>query len=217
MKITSINIGQMRPIEIGHKTEQTGIYKQPIQEPVQVTADGLPGDVICSTKHHGGPDQALYIYGGADYAWWSGELGQELLPGTFGENLTISELESAKFSVGDRIFIGNVILEVTAPRIPCKTFAARMGDAAFAKRFRAAERPGLYCRVLQPGQIQAGDAVRVEPTTRDTVTILEMYRDFYEPELTQSAIQRYLNAPIAIRSRVEKEEQLQKLLKQQNM
>lgn len=211
MKITSINIGTQQPIQVGSKTTVTGIYKQPLHGKVQVTPLGLVGDVICSSKHHGGPDQALYLYGGLDYAWWSSVLGHDLEAGTFGENLTIAGLESAPFSAGDRLYIADVILEVTAPRIPCGTFAARMQDPLFAKKFRQAERPGLYCRVLQTGWIEAGDGVRVERTSASSVTILEMYRDFYEPELTESAIRRFLDAPIAIRMRAEKEEQLEKL------
>ena len=76
---------------------------------------------------------------------------KDVVPGTFGENLTISELESAKFNIGDMLHIGDVTLQVTAPRIPCSTFAARMGDPHWAKKFRQAERPGLYCRVFEGG------------------------------------------------------------------
>ena len=80
-------------------------------------------------------------------------------PGTFGENLTIAGVETAQALIGDRLAIGDVLLEVTSPRIPCVTLAARMGDPGFVKRFRAAERPGFYCRVLQEGFVRAGDAV----------------------------------------------------------
>ncbi len=119
---------------------------------------GLEGDSIVDKKNHGGRDQAVYIYGGADYAWWSRarpDLDHGYQPGTFGENLTISDLESAEYAVGDRLQIGEVVLEVTAPRIPCVTLAARMGDPQFIKAFMAAERPGLYCRVIVEG-IRAG-------------------------------------------------------------
>ena len=133
----------------------------PVNEPVEIKSLGIDGDAICDVKSHGGVDQALYIYGGADYTWWSQELGKELAPGTFGENLTISELESAQFNVGDYLHIGSVTLQVTAPRIPCDTFATRMGDPQWVKKFRAAERPGLYCRIIKEGVIQAGDSVSI--------------------------------------------------------
>ena len=103
MHLLSINIGAPRAVDETRPHDLTGIYKEPVAGPVRVTRDGLPGDAIISTRHHGGPDQAIYVYSGADYAWWSAELGQELAPGTFGENLTISDQESAGLAIGDRL------------------------------------------------------------------------------------------------------------------
>lgn len=211
MKLTSINIGQEQTLARPNKTEQTGIFKQPLAGPIQITCDGLPGDFIGDKKHHGGPDQALYIYGGADYEWWTAELGRELSPGTFGDNLTIEGLSSADFAIGDILQIGEVTLQVTSPRIPCGTLAGRMGDPQFVKRFRAAERPGLYCRVLREGQAQAGDPVSLELYNGERISVQESMRDYYEPKLSEAAIRRYLDAPIAIRMRDEKLEQLEKL------
>jgi MOSC domain-containing protein YiiM len=212
MQLISVNIGKVNSLETGNRVEQTGIYKLPVHEPVRVTALGLEGDFIADTKHHGGPDQAVYIYGTADYAWGERELGRELAPGTFGENLTVSSLESARFSIGDRFMVGAVTLEVTAPRIPCKTFAARMGDPQFVKRFRAAERPGLYCRVLREGTIQAGGEVTIEPFSGEKVALLEIFRDHYEKTADESTLRRFLCAPIAVRARKELEERLEKLV-----
>jgi MOSC domain-containing protein YiiM len=213
MQLISVNLGQKQSIENAKKMGMTGIYKQPVLTPVQITINGLSEDAICDTQNHGGPDQAVYIYGQPEYLWWSNELGHELLPGTFGENLTISGLESASYSIGDRLQVGGVTLEVTAPRIPCETLAARMDDPGFVKRFRAAERPGLYCRVIRAGWVHAGDSVRLERYPRETVSILEMFRDFYEPPHSEPVLRRYLAAPIAIRARRDKQEQLRKLLK----
>lgn len=180
--------------------------------PVQVTSTGLGDDAICDAANHGGVDQAVYIFGTTDYVWWSKLLERELEPGTFGENLTISALESARFCVGDRLLIGSVILEVTAPRIPCVTLAARMGDPSFVKRFREAERPGLYCRVIREGSVRAGDQVIVERCDGETITAIEMFRDFYASDRSEATLRRHLAAPIAVRARVEKEAQLRELL-----
>jgi MOSC domain-containing protein YiiM len=212
MKLISVALGQERSIPNAKASGKTGIYKTPVNTPTEITTNGIPGDVICDTKHHGGPDQAIYIYGAADYHWWAGAMGRELSPGTFGENLTISELESAAFQVGDILQISAVRLQVTSPRMPCVTLAARMGDGAFIEKFRQAERPGLYCRVLQSGSVQAGEDVRLESYTCETVTILEMFRDYYIPNQSEARLRRYLAAPISMRARVEKEKQLQKLL-----
>lgn len=209
MKLISVNLGQERTLERKGRAEQTGIFKLPTEEAVRVTKLGLEGDVIVSKKHHGGPDQAVYVYGAADYEWWSKELGKEIDPGTFGENLTISELESAQFNVGDFLHVGEVTFQITAPRIPCGTFAARMDDSKWVKRFRYAERPGLYCRVMKEGWVKAGDAVSVEPYIGETISVLEMFREFYNKDKSEESFQRHFRAPIAIRARIglEKERQ----------
>ncbi len=212
MQLLSVNVGKKQTQQNGDKLETTGIYKIPVQESIQVTSLGIKEDFIGSRKHHGGPDQAVYVYGMKDYEWWSTELGREIGAGIFGDNLTISELESAQFNIGDYLHIGAVTLQVTAPRIPCSTFARRMDDLKFVKRFRAAERPGLYCRVIKEGIVKAGDDVRVEAYTSATISLLEMYREYYEKDKSEETLRRHLAAPIAVRARVDLEADLNKLL-----
>lgn len=208
MQLLSVNIGQKQIQQNGDKLERTGIYKFPVQESVQITSLGLEEDFIGSKKHHGGPDQAVYAYGAKDYEWWSAELGRVIGAGTFGDNLTISELESAQFNIGDYLHIGAVTVQVTAPRIPCATFARRMEDPKFVKRFRSAERPGLYCRVIKEGIVKAGDEVRVEAYTGATISLIQMYRDYYEKDKSEETLRRHLAAPIAVRARVDLERKL---------
>lgn len=215
MKVASINIGQKQPIQFAKESGVTGIYKQPRHERVRVTSLGLVGDAICDTENHGGVDQAVYVYGTPDYAWWSDDLQHELEPGTFGENITITELESAHVNIGDRFHMGSVILEVTAPRIPCVTLARRMNDPMFVKRFRQAERPGFYCRVIQEGFVQESDPVTLVPYAGETVSVLELFRDFFAPKHDIAMVRRHLAAPIAVRARAEKEQELAKLLEMQ--
>jgi MOSC domain-containing protein YiiM len=220
LQLISVNVGQEQSIAAAKVSGKTGIYKLPASGPVQISKTGLAGDAICDIENHGGLDQAVYIYGAPDYAWWSEALGRDLSPGTFGENLTISGLESAAFWIGDRLQVGSashpvegpVTLEVTSPRIPCVTLAARMDDSVFIKRFRTAERPGLYCRVIQAGWVQPGDPVIVERYAGETLSAIEMFRAFFESELNEAAIRRQLAAPIAVRARVEMEAQLKKVL-----
>jgi MOSC domain-containing protein YiiM len=212
MNILSVNLGQERILQRKGRVERTGIFKIPTSEPVWLSTLGLQNDVIISQKHHGGPDQAVYVYGTADYEWWIKELGKELVPGTFGENLTIEELESVQFNIGDYLHVGVVTLQVTAPRIPCKTFAARMEDPLWVKKFRHAERPGLYCRVIKEGFVRAGDAVSVEHYPGETISILQMFRDYYDRNKSEETLRRQLNAPIAIRARMDLEKDLQNLI-----
>lgn len=211
MKLISVNLGHERILEHRDRVEKTGIFKIPTDVPVKITKLGLENDVIVSKEHHGGPDQAVYVYGTADYEWWSKELGKQLAPGTFGDNLTISELESASFNIGDYLHIGEVTLQVTAPRIPCNTFAACMDDPLWVKKFRNAERPGLYCRVLKEGFVKTGQDVSVENYADDTISVLQIYRDYYKRDKNRETLLQHLNAPIAIRARKDIEEDLQKL------
>ena len=208
MKVLSVNIGTPKKLPGGRKP--TGICKVPVAHAVRVRTLGLEGDAVCEAKHHGGPDQAVYLYGQSDYDWWSSELGARIEPGTFGENLTISDLISADYNIGDRFSIGEVILEVTAPRIPCGTLAKRMKDSKFPERFREAERPGLYCRVLREGALLAGNDVTLERATDPIVPILEIFRSFYRGDEDEQTLHWHLSAPLAIRAVQSKQAQLRK-------
>ena len=212
MRLLSVNVGDAEPIENAGKSGETGIYKRPANNPVEITKAGISGDSICDTKNHGGADQAVYVFSEPDYEWWSEELGYGLSPGTFGENLTISDLESAGLLIGDRLEIGPVTLEVTAPRVPCATLAARMKDPKFVRRFRRVGRPGAYCRVLREGMVQAGKPVMLRRFGGEPVSVGEVFRDFFDPESGEEAIRRQLAVPIAARARVEKERQLGEIL-----
>lgn len=213
MKLISINAGREQAQINKGRAEITGIYKYPLQGPVPVTKLGLAEDFIGSPKHHGGPDQALYVYGELDYQWWAGEIGEEMHPGMFGENLTISGLECGGFNIGDYLYIGDASFQVTAPRIPCGTFATRMGDSQWVKKFSAADRPGFYVRVLQEGTIKAGDDVRVEKYDGETLSLIQVYRDHYNKEGRDEAVLRqHLNSPLASRMRIKYEGELEALL-----
>ena len=208
MRLLSVNVGRASPIEGAGKSGRTGIFKCPVEGPVEVLPGGLAGDTISDTENHGGPDQAVYVFGAPDYAWWSDELGRQVAPGTFGENLTVSHLESARVCVGDRLGIGPVVLEVTAPRIPCLTLAVRMGDPAFLKRFRRAERPGVYCRVVRGGEVRAGGPIAYAPYAGERVPVLEVFRAFFDGNPGEDVLRRQLSVPIAARAREAYEERL---------
>ena len=193
MKILAVCLG--RPEILPGKKYKTGINKLAIQGPVMVDAEGLVGDAILNRKHHGGVDQAVYIEGSIDLDWWQTELGRDLPFGTFGENLVIKGLESAMLAAGDRLVIGDVLLEITSARIPCATFAAKMGEPTFVKRYTRAARPGAYARVLQGGMVEAGQSVEFKPWSGDRVTMREMMATFGR-RLSDTDRARYLAAPV---------------------
>ncbi len=212
MKILSVNIGSKRTQPKRDELEITGIYKLPTRDVVRVGSLGMPGDFIGDHENHGGPDQAVYIYGAPDYAWWSSELGRQLEPGTFGENLTLSDFESAQYNIGDRLQIGSVLLEFTAPRIPCSTLARRMGDPRFVKKYRFGERPGMYCRVIQEGELQTGDSATLIPYEGPMVSALDVFREHQSRIKHPELLRRILQSPIAIRERVDVEQDLQRIM-----
>ena len=197
-KILAVCTGTAQPVP--GKSFKSGIYKMPTDAPTMVDREGLIGDAICNRKHHGGPDQAVYVLGSIDHDWWSAELGRELAFGTFGENLVIEDVDSRAISVGDRFEAGTVLLEATSARIPCATLAARMGDPQFVRRFAAAGRPGFYCRVLRDGVIGVGDEVRYLPFDGEAVTMPELLSTFGK-NLSDEDRARYLAAPINDRLR----------------
>ena len=207
-----MNVGSARPILGAGKSGFTGIFKRPTSGPVAVALLGLAGDVISDRANHGGPDRAVYVFGTPDYGWWAESLACDLLPGTFGENLTVAGLESQSLNVGDSLHVGPVVLQVTAPRIPCATLAVRMEDPAFLKRFREAERPGVYCRVLVEGAVERGNRVSVERYGGATISVLEMFRAFFDPKVSEREVRRHLAAPIAERARTHRARQLRRLL-----
>jgi len=207
MRITSVNLGRQESIAHGKRTFETGIRKRRADAPVHIGKQTIAGDTICDAEHHGGADQAVYAYSSDDYAWWSEQLGRELEPGTFGDNLTIDGLPS-DLNIGDRLLIGDVLLEATAPRIPCSTLAAQMQDHGFGVTFRRAEKPGIYFRVLNEGEVAAGDAVTFVENPAPLVTILELYRSAFDLRPNPADLKRFLEAPIAERMRASIEAKL---------
>ncbi len=209
--LLSINIGTPRPTP--GRSSMTGIYKEPLAEgdSIGVSKQGLEGDAIINRKHHGGVDQAVYVYFADDYDYWSKTLERELKPGTFGENLTIGGVEGRAVSVGDRFRIDKVVLEVTSHRTPCATFAARMGSPGWVKQFFQAGRPGAYCRVIEAGDMHAGAPVTYRPFEGDRISVSELLSLEGERNLEPDLMQRVLRTPVHYKMRADYENRLAKL------
>jgi len=166
---------------------KTGIDKRPINEAVAVRApgpmrgglgSGIVGDVIGNRKLHGGDDQAVYAYAREDLDTWAAHLDRELTNGMFGENLTTTGVDVTGAVIGERWRVGTdgVLLEVTSPRTPCKTFATRLGVDGWIKTFARGGTPGAYLRVIEPGTVSGGDGVDVLERPSHGVTIGMVYR-----------------------------------------
>jgi MOSC domain-containing protein YiiM len=168
--VRSVNVGLPRQVEWRGQQVTTAIWKDPVAGAIRVEGVNLVGDDQADRRVHGGVDKAVYAYATEDYDWWSGQVGS-LGPGTFGENLTTAGLDLTAALIGDRWHVGTAVLEVSQPRSPCFKLGIRMGDDTFTRTFALAGRPGAYLRIIQPGQIQAGDHVRVVPATNPSISV----------------------------------------------
>jgi len=189
-------LGLVRSVNVGLPREatwagigSTSIDKAPVPGPVEVHRLGLAGDQVSDTRHHGGPDQAVYAYSREELDWWAERLGDELRDGEFGENLTTSGLDVDGAELGERWRIGTVLLEVRSVRTPCNDFKTWMGrgghdNTAWVRRFAEHARPGAYLRVLDPGVLASGDPIDVVHRPGHGVTVSLMFRALTrEPEL----------------------------------
>lgn len=206
--VRSVNIGVPRTIP--SKSAKTGIYKEPVAS-AMLTAQGVAGDAVLNRKHHGGVDQAVYLYFVDDYAWWEAELGTRLSPGAFGDNLTIDGVEGRTVAVGDRFGIGAAVLEVTSHRTPCNVLGLRMGDRGFVKRFQRAGRPGAYCRVLVPGAVMPGDRVVRTAYGGERISVAELMALDGVRELDPGFMRRALTTPVHHKMRSDYEARLARL------
>jgi len=159
----------------------TAIDKRPVDGRVRIGRYGVRADVQADRKHHGGLDKAVYAYAEEDAAFWEGELGRDLPPGFFGENLRTEGIDVNASRIGEVWRIGDTAtVQVTMPRTPCQTFARWVGGAdqrGWVKRFSAERRLGPYLRVLRNGTVQAGDPIEVVSRPENAPGLLDVYRD----------------------------------------
>jgi MOSC domain-containing protein YiiM len=174
--VAAVNVSAIRTVDIRGTLVATAIAKTPVAGRVAFRGVNLDGDDQADRENHGGPDRALYAYAAEDYAWWNAEVGRTLAPGTFGENLTLRGIDVNGARIGERWRIGETLVQVTSPRVPCFKLAHVMGDPGFVKTFARALRPGTYLRVIEEGSIAAGDAAAVVHYPAHDLTVAEMAR-----------------------------------------
>lgn len=197
MFVESVNRAEPVSLEFNGKKVTTGIFKTPVTGNVALTELGVEGDSVVDKKVHGGLDQAVYLYHREDYDWWAEALGSPLAVGTFGENLTISGSGDIAWTIGDRLKINDVVLEITAPRTPCFKLGVRMQDPGFVQKFAKANRPGAYARIIKTGSLSAGDAIEVTKTTEDYAPVKEVFAQWHTKDKSAEVLKRALGSPIA--------------------
>ena len=178
-KLLSVNVGLPRSVESRGRTVRTGIFKEPVLFRVHVGKLNVDGDRQADLRVHGGPDKAVYAYDFSGYTHWRRELSRELPFGQFGENLTVDGLPETEVRIGDTYRIGAALLQVSEPRSPCFKLAMKMELPTFPKAFLAAGRTGFYLRVLEEGEIGAGDAIELVSREARGITVLDATRQIY--------------------------------------
>ena len=194
MKLLSVNVSLPKEVPYRGKTVRTCIFKEPVPGRVMVRRLNIDGDDQADRRVHGGFDMAVYAYPVEHYAFWETELGREGFPhGQFGENLTVSGLSEDTVRVGDIFRVGGALVQVTQPRIPCYKLAIRMEQGPdFPARFQQTGRMGFYFRVLEEGEIGAGDPIELVDRDEDSVTIAEFIRVYLLDSHDPASLRRVL-------------------------
>lgn len=163
-RIAAVCVGTAQErVHADGRRETTAIDKRPVDGSVDVGREGLAGDTQVDRRFHGGPDRAVYAYAVEDADHWVAALHREVGPGGLGENLRTQGLDVSGARIGERWHTGSgLVLEVSAPRMPCRTLQGFLDVPDMIARFNAAGRPGAYLRVLATGSVAAGDRIRVE-------------------------------------------------------
>ncbi len=172
--LLSIQVAKPRAVRHMGKDVPTGIFKLPVTQPVMVRRLNIDRDEQGDLTVHGGVDKAVYCYAAEHYPAWREELARDLPYGTFGENLTVTGLMEDELHVGDLLEVGDAVLQVSQPRLPCYKLGIKIGSQRFLKRFLESGRSGFYCRVLQEGLIEPGQPITLKERDESQPTIADM-------------------------------------------
>lgn len=190
IKLVSINVGLPREVVWEGKTVLTGIFKEPVGGIVNLRTLNLDGDGQADLSVHGGRDKAVYAYPAEHYDYWRGELSDLELPwGMFGENFTTVGLSEDQVNIGDRFRIGSSVVMVTQPRMPCYKLGIKFGRESIIKLFLASGRSGIYFKVLEEGEVMAGNTIELIDRDKNNVTVADIVR-LYAHEKTDPVMLR---------------------------
>ena len=192
MRLASVNVALPRAVTYRGRRVWTGIYKEPVRGRVRAGFLNLEGDRQADLRVHGGRDKALYVYDRDNSRFWEERFGREMPPGQFGENLTVEGMKEDQVSIGDRSRIGTAVVEVSEPRAPCFKLGVKMGSPAFLKDFLESGRTGFYVRVIEEGEVGAGDVIGTVSRDPAGVTVLDATRLLFSRDVDVHVASRAL-------------------------
>ncbi|MGW5306090.1 MOSC domain-containing protein [Streptomyces griseoluteus] len=191
-----MNVGMPADVPWHGKTVHTGVYKQTVAGPRMARRLNIDGDGQGDLGGHGGEQRAVLVYQLDSYSFWQEELGRDdLTPGVFGENFTVEGLPDDEVCIGDRYRIGAALFEVTQPRVTCYRVGLRMGEPRMAALLVARHRPGFYLRVIEEGEVEAGQDIVKESTGPEAMTVAELDAVLYLSGHTREQVERALRIP----------------------
>jgi ferredoxin-NADP reductase/MOSC domain-containing protein YiiM/ferredoxin len=194
--LVSVNVGLPKDVSWQGRTVFTGVFKDPVNGPRKVGRLNVDGDGQGDLAGHGGEQRAVFVYQIDSYRHWERELGRnDFVYGQFGENFTVEGLGDDKVCIGDRYQIGTGIFEVTQPRVTCYRVGIRMNDPRIPALLVSHHRPGFYFRVLQEGEVQAGDKIIKLSSGPEQMTIADVDALLYLPGHTRQGLLRALRIP----------------------
>jgi MOSC domain-containing protein YiiM len=189
MKLLSVNVSLPKEVPHGREAVSTGIFKEPVEGRIVLRTTNLDGDGQADLENHGGVDRAAYAYSIENYDHWRRVLGRDKFAfGQFGENFTVEGMLEDDIHIGDVLRVGDALVEVSQPRPPCFKLGIKMGMAGFPKRFLASGRVGFYLRVLEEGEVGAGDVFERVESDPERMSVREMsHLLFFEPKNLEGA------------------------------
>jgi MOSC domain-containing protein YiiM len=195
-RLISVNVGKPKNVSWQDKTVFTGVWKTPVEGPVTVRRLNLGGDGQGDLAGHGGEQRAVLVYQTDSYDYWRSYLGRDdLVPGNFGENFTVSGLGDDEVCIGDRYRIGDAEFEVTQPRVTCFRVGMRLGEPDMPSLLVAHHRPGFYMRVIQEGRVEAGDAVELTRRGRHELSVADVDALLYLPDRDMDRLRQAVDLP----------------------
>lgn len=194
MRVVSANIAKPRIIQWQGKDVQTGIYKLPTNQPIQLDFENVKGDEVSDRRVHGGIYKACYLYASDDYSYW-----QNLYPnldwdwGMFGENLSIEGLDESKICIGDIYKLGTSIVQVTQPREPCYKLGVKFGTTKIIKQFIEHGCSGTYVRIIEKGKVAKDDTMILIERPKELITTAQFLELLYKPIKNQTLLEIAIN------------------------
>src|SRR5215217_7417105 len=195
-RLVSVNVGMPKDVSWQGRTVFTGVFKDPVSGPRHVGKLNVDGDGQGDLAGHGGEQRAVFVYQMGSYRYWARELGRtDLVPGHFGENLTVEGLDDDEVCIGDRYRIGTAVFEVTQPRVTCYRVGIRMNDPRIPALLVSHHRPGFYFRVIEEGDVEAGDEIVKVASGPERMPVAEADALLYLPGHTRQQLLRALRIP----------------------